>query len=103
MSEGDPIDVDLHWDLSSADVQVSGNHGPTGGFSWGRRGLEGCLVQNWLAHQRWRLDDQGVSGTLGGVNVADLYLLTHTPAVFIAGRSTFKIIINQTGVECVPA
>ena len=102
MSEGDPIAVDLRWDLSAAEVQVSGNHGPVEGFSWGRRGLDGCMVQNWLAHQRWRRDFQGVTGTLGGVDVARLYLPTQGPgAVFIEGRSTFKIILNQTGVDCV--
>jgi hypothetical protein len=103
MSEGGPVAVDLRWDVSDADVQVSGNHGPTEGFSWGRHGLDGCMVQNLLAHQRWRADFQGISGTLGGTETADLYLPTDFPAVFIEGRSTFKIIINQTGVDCLSA
>ena len=62
---------------------------------------DGCMVQNFLAHQRWRADFQAISGTVGAVDTADLYLPTGFPPVFIEGRSTFKIIINQTGVECV--
>lgn len=101
MSEGEPIAVDLRWDLSSAELQVSGNNGPIEGFTWGRRGRDGCVVQNWLAHQRWRWDYEGITGSLDGVS--ELYLPTDRPAVFIEGRSTFKIIINQTGAACVQA
>jgi len=49
MSEGDPIAVDLRWDLSDARTQVSGTSGPLEGFTWGQRGRDGWLVQNWLA------------------------------------------------------
>ena len=103
MSEGDPIAVDLSWDLSDADTQVSGNDGPIEDRSWGRNGRDGCMVQNWLAHQRWRSSYRGLTGSLGGVDVAHLHLPLDWPAVFIEGRSTFKIIINQTGVECISA
>lgn len=103
MNEGDPIAVDLQWDLSEAEVQVSGNHGPTEGFSWGRHGRDGCIVLNLLAHQRWRADFHGISGTLGGVDVAEMYLPTEDKGVFIQGRSTFKAVVNQTGVECAEA
>ncbi len=100
MSEGDPIAVDLQWDLSDAEIQVSGNNGPIGGFSWGLHGRDGCAVANLLAHQRWRWDFDGIAGTLGGVDIEDLYLPDFYPHVFIEGRSTFKVILNQTGVNC---
>ena len=103
MSDGDPITVDLRWDLHGGDTQVSGTADPVEGSTWGGRGRDGCMVQNWLAHQRWRWAYEGVAGTIGGVDVADLFLPNEWPAVFIEGRSTFKIIINQTGVDCVPA
>ena len=104
MSEGDPVSVDLTWDLSDADVEVAGTNGPYNGFSWGRHGRDGCLVENLLAHQRYRWTDHGVTGSLGGVDMEDLYVRNNDlPGAFIEGRSTFKYIINETGPNCVPA
>jgi len=102
MSEGDPIALDLHWDLSDAPVQVSGNDGPVEGFSWGLHGSDGCTVQNFLAHQRWRWGGHTVTGSFDGMSMADLFIRPDNGA-FIEGQSVFKIIIDETGVPCEPA
>jgi hypothetical protein len=101
MSEGDPIAVDLQWDLSDAELQTAGNDGPVEGSTWGGSGRDGCQVRNLLAHQRWRWDFDGITGTIGGHDIETHYYLPNEfPSVFIEGRSTFKIIINETGVNC---
>ena len=100
MSEGDPIAVDLEWDLSDADLQVAGKDGPVEGDTWGGSGRDGCEVVNLLAHQRWRSDFDGITGTIGGHDIAHYYLPNEWPSVVIEGRSTFKIVINEVGRDC---